>query len=349
MRLPSTAFALLALTASLSGFANQNAHAVPINGSLGFNGSGSGSQAGGISTLTFNNSGTVDIRIGDYVGIPSGTPVNFAPISWSGSGTSAVLTSSNSPQWTVTSGGVTYQFSLLSLVNATINPATGTVSLSGRGTATISGAINRDPTSANFSVAGTGTNLTFNIVQSSSTASGMIVSSAASRKIHAGTAYDVDLPLTGPTGIEPRLGGGTTNDYTMLSVFAGNVTVTGNPQAQVIAGTGLVGNGGLSNGGAVIVNANTVTIPLTNVASQQTIQVRLNGVNGTTNVTIPMSILVGDANADAVVNSGDTTVTRARSGQSVDPTNFRTDYNQDGAINAGDTTIVRARSGQFVP
>ena len=170
---------------------------------------------------------------------------------------------------------------------------------------------------------------------------------AASRKNH-GMDFDVNLPLTGTPGIESR-SGGATNDYTMVVTFAGPVTISGNPQAQVIAGAGTVGSGGASNGGVVTVSGSTVTVPLTNVTSQQTIQVRLNGVNGSSQVVIPMSVLVGDATADGNVNSGDAIFTRNRSGQSTNATNFRADYNLDGVINAGDATTVKARSGHFIP
>jgi hypothetical protein len=58
-----------------------------------------------------------------------------------------------------------------------------------------------------------------------------------------------------------------------------------------------------------------------------------------------MSVLIGDTNGDAVVNSGDALQTRARSGQSTDGTNFRNDANVDGFLNSADTIIVRSRSG----
>src|SRR5439155_12064588 len=60
-----------------------------------------------------------------------------------------------------------------------------------------------------------------------------VAQSAVSRETHgaAGT-FDVDLPLTGTTGVECR-SGGATNDFTMVVTFVGNVTVTGSPQAQV--------------------------------------------------------------------------------------------------------------------
>ena len=179
------------------------------------------------------------------------------------------------------------------------------------------------------------------------------VQGAVSRKTH-GTAgsFDVNLPLTGSPGIECR-SGGATHDYTMVVTFAGNVTVTGNPQAQVTLGTGCVGNSGTCTGNATV-SGNTVTIPLTNIGNAQTINVRLNGVNsaGTdepaTDFTIPMSTLIGDTNASGGVNAGDVAQTKARIGHAVDSTNFRSDLNANGSINAGDTAIVKQNSGTSV-
>ena len=126
------------------------------------------------------------------------------------------------------------------------------------------------------------------------------------------------------------------------------VTVSGNPQAELIAGSGTVGSGGTPNGGMVTVSGNTVSVPLTNVTSQQNIQVRLNGVNGSSSFIIPMGVLVGDTNGDRVVNSGDALQTRSRSGQATDAVNFRSDVNTDGFVNSGDTSpCVRALAMRF--
>jgi len=171
-----------------------------------------------------------------------------------------------------------------------------------------------------------------------------VPSGAVSRK----GGFDVNLPVTGTPGVECRTGGAT-NDYTMVVTFSGNITVTGSPQAEVTSGTGCVGSGGPCNGGTVSISGGVVTIPLTNIANAQTIMVRLNSVNGSGNVTIPMSILVGDTNGDRFVNSGDALQTRNRSGQTTDTTNFRSDVNTDGIINSGDTIAVRSRSGTSLP
>ena len=179
------------------------------------------------------------------------------------------------------------------------------------------------------------------------------VTSAVSRKVHgnAGT-FDINLPLTGTSGIECRSTSGT-NDYTIIVTFGSNVTVTGNPQAQVTLGTGCVGSGGTCTGN-VTVSGNVVTIPLTNIANAQTINVRINGVNNAadapdTDFTISMSILIADTNANATVNAADVAQTKGRLGQTVGATNFRSDVNANGSINAADTAIVKQNSGTSLP
>ena len=176
-----------------------------------------------------------------------------------------------------------------------------------------------------------------------------VAQSAASRKTHgaAGT-FDVDLPLTGTPGVEPRTGGAT-NDYQLVVTFATSVSVTGNPQAQVTSGVGQVGSGGVSNGGMVTVSGPTVIVPLTNIANAQTINVTLFGVNRSGNVVIPMSTLVGDVNGNRVVNASDVALAKSRLGQLVDATTFRADTNANGTINSTDVSIIKSDLGTGLP
>jgi subtilisin family serine protease len=175
---------------------------------------------------------------------------------------------------------------------------------------------------------------------------------AVSRKSHGGAGnFDVDLPFTGTPGIECRAGGAT-NDYQLIVSFPTSVSVVGNPQAAVTSGTGAIGSGGISNGGAVSVSGSTVTVPLTNVANAQTIKVTLSGVStgaGNGNVVIPMSVLVADTNGSGTVSGSDVAQTKARSGQPVAIGNFRSDVSTDGSINATDISLVKSRSGQALP
>ena len=133
----------------------------------------------------------------------------------------------------------------------------------------------------------------------------------------------------------------------MVVTFTGNVTVTGNPQAQVISGTGCVGAGGVCQGGNnVNVSGAVVTIPLTNIANNQTINVRLNGVNSSfdapsADVTIPMTKLLGDTNASGGVSSSDIAQTKGRIGIALDTTIFRSDVNLSGGVNSSDVSIIK--------
>ncbi len=176
-----------------------------------------------------------------------------------------------------------------------------------------------------------------------------IVQGAVSRKTHGSVGtFEVDLPLSGTPGIEGR-SGGATGDYTIVITFLANVSVNGNPQAAVTSGIGTIGSGGTGNGGMVLTSGNVLTIPLTNVANAQTIQVTLSNVNGSTNVTIPMGVLTGDSNGSGAVNATDVSLVKSRSGQSVDATSFRLDGNVDGSINSTDVSLVKASSGMALP
>ncbi len=176
-----------------------------------------------------------------------------------------------------------------------------------------------------------------------------LVQSAVSQKTHgnAGT-FDVDLPVSGAPGMECR-NGGATGDYTLVVTFLANVSVDGNPQAAVTSGSGTIGSGGVSSGGIVVTSGNVVTIPLTNVANAQTIQVTLNNVNGSSSVTIPMRVLIGDVNGNGAVNASDVASIKARSGQPVDATTFRADVTADGSINATDVSLAKSLSGTALP
>jgi hypothetical protein len=171
--------------------------------------------------------------------------------------------------------------------------------------------------------------------------------SVVSRKTH-GTAgaFDINLPLTGSAGVECRRGG-VNGDHQVVFTFASAVTLSG---ATVTPEAGM--SGSMAGAPSLSPDGRTVTLSLTNVTNAQTVAITLSGVsNGTStnDVAVPMSLLVGDTNADRAVNSGDALQTRSRSGGATDSTNFRSDVNTDGAVNSGDTSIVRARSGNFLP
>ena len=169
----------------------------------------------------------------------------------------------------------------------------------------------------------------------------MQLTSAVSCKTHgnAGT-FNIELPQTTKPGIECRTGG-PTNDYTIVFTFGNNVLVSG---ATVTSGTGRVTS--FSRVGT------EVTVNLTGVVNVQTITVTLTGVSdgiNTRNVQATMGVLVGDVNANRLVNSTDTSQVQAQSGKTVTLSNFRMDVNANGLINSTDTSIVQSTSGTGLP
>ena len=158
---------------------------------------------------------------------------------------------------------------------------------------------------------------------------------AVSRKTH-GTAgaFDLPLPVTGAPGIESRSG-----PYQIVMTFPTAVTFTG--------ATNSFGSASLDN--ATGSGTNTVTLNISSVTNAQYATFTLSNVSdgvNTNDVQLTVGFLVGDANGDGFVNSGDATVARNLSGQTANASNFRDDFNFDGFINSADATIARNNSGQ---
>jgi hypothetical protein len=166
--------------------------------------------------------------------------------------------------------------------------------------------------------------------------------STVSRKMHGAAGnFDINLPLTGSSGIECR-SGGATNDYQVVFTFASPVTFIG---AAVTAGTGSVSSA--SGSGTTIVTAN-----LTGVTNAQRITVTLQGVNdgtSTGDVGVQMGVLVGDTNGNGTVNASDVSQTKGQLGQGVTNSNFRTDVNVNGTISASDVGLVKSQIGISLP
>jgi hypothetical protein len=169
----------------------------------------------------------------------------------------------------------------------------------------------------------------------------LLVSGAVSRKTHGSAGpFDIDLPLTGAPGIECR-SGGASGDHQVVVTFAVPVTLS---SANVSSGTGSLSS--------TTVSGNQVFVNLTGVANAQTIAITLVNVNdgtNTGNVTIPMSVLLGDTTANGSVNSSDISQTKAQSGTVASSSNFRTDVTVNGLINSSDISTVKSKSGTALP
>lgn len=171
--------------------------------------------------------------------------------------------------------------------------------------------------------------------------------SAVSRKTHgsAGT-FDIGLPLTGTPGIEDRSGPAPGN-HTVVVTFSVPVTVS---SATVTPGPGATASLATPNGFSI--NSSEVTVNLTNVSNAQTLTINLIGVSGggnSGNVSIPMSVLLGDVNGDKIVNGNDISAVQSQTRQSITLANYRDDVNADGVINGNDVSTTQAQTRTSLP
>ncbi len=169
---------------------------------------------------------------------------------------------------------------------------------------------------------------------------------AVSRKTHgsAGT-FDVDLPLTGTTGIECRIGqGANSNNHKVIFTFAVPVAVN--------SVTVTPGSGGTASVASSFFAGNQITVNLTNVSNAQTLTINLNGLTDGGdfgNISWPMGVLLGDVNASRRVDAADVSLVRQQTLQTVTSSNFREDINATGRIDAADVSIARQQTLTSLP
>jgi hypothetical protein len=190
---------------------------------------------------------------------------------------------------------------------------------------------------------------TYTLVGNTVCSTGQIVPvSAVSRKTHGSAGdFNIDLPLNGAPGIECR-SGGTGENYQMVITFASPVTIGGSttppPSSATVNGTGSVTS--------VSVNGSQVTVNLTGVDNQQTISVVLNNVsdginNG--NVAVPMSVLIGDVDANSRVDGNDVSGVQSHTRQSATNANFRYDVDANGRIDGNDVSTTQSNTRTGLP
>ncbi len=173
-----------------------------------------------------------------------------------------------------------------------------------------------------------------------------------SNQVH-GTAGTFGLLLTPSATIvtEPRQGS-TAGSYSIQLTFS--CPVTGIAAALQTQG----GGAGSGSVGAITYNAaqNIVTVPLTNVADAQALNLHLTGIlpsgapAGTPAATadIPFDVLWGDINRNNAVDYIDATLMAHTSTQATTSANYLYDINCDGIVGTADTAIVNAEIGTTV-
>lgn len=167
--------------------------------------------------------------------------------------------------------------------------------------------------------------------------SGINLVSAASRLTHgAAGAFDVNMPLTGVSGVECR----SATTYNAVFTFdapvtSGEVTVTG--------GTATVG--------AITFSGNSMTAQLTGVTTAEIVTLHTQNINGDgqPHGDVPFGFLVADADASRLVAKPDQTLVQGQVNQPVTGANFREDLNADGRIKSGDTNLVKTNKGHSIP
>jgi hypothetical protein len=162
--------------------------------------------------------------------------------------------------------------------------------------------------------------------------------SISSRKAH-GTAgaFDINLPLTAPFGIEPR-SGGANGQFLIVFHFTNPVLSCGTASS--------------SNGTATIDPASGGTdclVDLTGVPNAQYTTVTLTRVidnlGNQGNIPGTFGVLLGDVNGNKVVSNGDVSLVQGQVGQTVTSSNFREDVNANGTLSNGDVSAVQAQVG----
>jgi hypothetical protein len=169
---------------------------------------------------------------------------------------------------------------------------------------------------------------------------------AASRLTHAGAGtFDVDLPLTGTSGVECRSDG--TGNYKIVLHF-GNSPVSGN---AAVTGHNPGGGGSVSS---VSFSGNDMIVGLTGVTNAQVLTLTVTNVTDADGTTLPsasvnVGFLLGDVNGSHLVDSGDVFLVRQQTSQPITSSNFREDINTTGVIDSGDVFGVRQNTGSSIP
>ncbi len=167
-----------------------------------------------------------------------------------------------------------------------------------------------------------------------------------SRKSHSGMLYDVNIQtgiaIAGLVSVEPRAIG---NGHTIYFRFSNTITNPGN---------------------VVVVDGNSVSVPVTSTASGNDVIVTIPSLADNKRITISLSnaagpsgtaatqsvsmgFLVGDFNSNRAVNASDISAVKAQTPFPVSQANFKFDVNTSGGITSTDVSSVKARAGLVLP
>ena len=168
--------------------------------------------------------------------------------------------------------------------------------------------------------------------------------SVVSRKTHAGAGtFDIPLPLTGPVGVEDRVGNaGVAGIHTVVLSYTTNPA---GATATVVAHNPSAATGSVSG---VSFSGNDMIVNLTGVSDKQVLQLSITGGSVSPTV-VPIGFLVGDVNNNRSVSGTDVAQTKAAASSAVNASTFRADVNVNGVTNGTDVSLVKADSGNALP
>ena len=159
--------------------------------------------------------------------------------------------------------------------------------------------------------------------------------------------FAIDLPLTGPSGVEDR-SGGPEKEYTVVMTFNQNIvsvgsasSTCGDVQSIVIDSSDphkvsikLVNVAHNCNGSSITVSADSIADDQGNVLDS---------------ASVGLGLLLGDVNGDRVVDRDDLTLAQQFTHQKANATNFRADVANDDFIYSADKRLIEQQRGTSLP
>lgn len=162
-------------------------------------------------------------------------------------------------------------------------------------------------------------------------------------------------PSTSAT-VEPRLGGSSSGNHTLVFTFLNTLTGAGATSITATADTG----GGPQPlpqnqiSGSIGSDTHQYIVNLTGVPNVSHVSVTLHGVSDSAGnsgdiTPVRMDVLLGDTTGNGRVNSADVSLVQSQTGQSITANNFLEDLTVDGRINSADVSLVQSKSGTALP
>lgn len=156
--------------------------------------------------------------------------------------------------------------------------------------------------------------------------------------------YRIPLPLTGPSGVECRIG--ASSSYRIIMQFSTPLSSVGSVSSTC----------GTVHRVTIDPNDNKrLMVSLDDVSCyNQNITVTANDLEDTnggtlSSASVTVGLLIGDVNGDRVVDRRDIRLTRRARGEPTTQQNFRADINVDGRITQRDLLLTRANLGATLP